>query len=380
MKEQILNKGRAIWGNKKARWPLLAAVGTLLVLLVVIMLARPKLEAEIGKVVRGNAVAAVYGTITVEPVNQVLVKSRTAGVIRELNAEEGETVQQGDVMAVITDEEQGTDLEEMKVELEAAQERLEIGPSASNELATKRQELERIEPLVEEGLIAPMELNRVRSQMEDLKRRVAQQLVELEQAVAVASTKYENARNRIEQGVIRAPIDGEVLEVFARLGETTLNNTQLFLVGSQATHLVAVVNEEDVGAIEEGMKAKVRLYSYGNRDFDAKVARKLSKGENQSFKVILNLTDPPREMLTGMTGEANIIIGNRDNTLMVPTRALRDGNLLYVVRRGKVRLQRVSTGYRNIEFCEILDGVSEGDKIILAEHDRFVEGDRVTAR
>lgn len=376
MKEKFLQ----IWRNKKLRWLLIAVMGLLLASVVMIPLMSSKKEAEIGQVVRGNAVAAVYGTVTVEPVNQVLVKSRTAGVIREINVDQGDVVEQGDVMARITDEEQGTNLEEMKVEMDAAAERLKIGPSSANELESRKQELERIRPLVEDGLISPMELNRVKSQVDDLQRRMAQELVELEQALAVAKTKYENAKNMIEQGMIRAPIGGEVLEVFARLGETTLNSSQLFLVGSKETHLVAVVNEEDVGGIRKGMAAKVRLYSYGNRDFDAKVFRTLPQAVNSSFEVILTLVDPPREMLSGMTGEANIIIGERDGALMVPTRALRDGNMLYVVRRGKVRLQRVSTGYRNIEFCEILEGVEEGEKIILSEHDRFLEGDRVAAQ
>lgn len=376
MKEKVLQ----IWNNKKLRWPILGGLGIVIVLLVLIPSLSSKKEAEIGRVVRGNAVAAVYGTVTVEPVNQVLVKSRTAGVIREINVDQGDVVEQGDVMARITDEEQGTDLEEMKVEMDAAARRLKIGPSSANELESRKQELERIRPLVTDGLISPMELNRVKSQVDDLQRKMAQELVELEQSLAVAKTKYENAQNRIEQGIIRAPISGEVLEVFARLGETTLDSSQLFLVGSQQTHLVAVVNEEDVGGIRKGMSAKVRLYSYGNRDFEAKVSRVLTKGVNQSFEVILNLVDAPREMLSGMTGESNIIIGERDNALMVPTRALRDGNLIYVVRRGKVQLQRVSTGYRNIEFCEILEGVEEGEKIILSEHDRFLEGDRVVAQ
>jgi len=143
--------------------------------------------------------------------------------------------------------------------------------------------------------------------------------------------------------------------------------------------LVAVVNEEDVGGINTGMTASVKLYSYGNQDFKAKVFRVGGSGENQSFEVYLELEDDSLSVLPGMTGESNIIIGKRDNTLMVPTRALRDGDLLYVVRRGKVQLQRVKTGYRNIEFCEVIEGVQEGDKIILSEQDRFREGDRVTA-
>ncbi len=374
LKEKFLT----FWNNKKLRWITLSILGLIVLALLLRPLLSPAEEAEIGTVVRGDAVAAVYGTVTVEPETEVLVKSRTSGVIKEISVEQTDVVKAGDLMAKIVDEELGTTLEEMKVDWESAQQRLKIGPTSANELKSRQQELERIRPLVSEGIIAPMELQRVQSVVEDLKRKVSQEVLEMEQAVAVAKTKYENAKNQIEQGQIRAPIDGNVLEVITRLGEVVLNQSQLFRVGSKETHLVAVVNEEDVGGVQEGMNASVRLYSYGSKDFQAKVFKKRSQGQNQSFEVILQLVNVPGEILPGMTGEANIIIGQRENTLMVPTRALRDGDLLYVVRKGKVRLQRVSTGYRNIEFCEILDGVQEGDKIILSEHDRFTEGVRVT--
>lgn len=352
-----------------------------LILLAVLLkpIVAPAQEAELGTVVRGDAIAAVYGTITVEPETEVLVKSRTSGVVREINVEQNDVVRAGDAMAKIADEELVTTLQEMKVELESAKQRLKIGPASANELKSRQLELERIAPLVREGIIAPMEMQRVQSVVDDLKRKVAQELVEMESEVNVAKSKFENANNQIEQGQIKAPIDGNVLEVITRLGEVVLNQSQLFVVGSKETHLVAVVNEEDVGGIKVGMAASVKLYSYGNRDFAAKVFRVGGSGQNQSFEVYLELNDESLNVLPGMTGESNIIIGKRDNTLMVPTRALRDGDLLYVVRRGKVRLQRVKTGYRNIEFCEIIDGVQEGERIILSEQDRFNEGDRVTA-
>lgn len=377
MMKETLSK---FWANKKLRWSTLSVLGVILLAVILRPIVLPAKKAELGTVVRGNAIAAVYGTITVEPVTEVLVKSRTSGVIKEINVEQTQIVKAGDVMAKIIDEELETTLEETKVDLESAEQRLKIGPSSANELKSRVLELERITPLVKEGIIAPMELQRVQSVVEDLKRKVAQEVNEMEQEVKVARTKFENAKNQIEQGVIRAPIDGQVLEVIARLGEVVLNQSQLFLVGSKETHLVAVVNEEDVGGLKEGMMASVRLYSYGSRDFQAKVTKIRSQGQNQSFEVILHLTDEVHDVLPGMTGEANIVIGQRENTLMVPTRAIRDGNLLYVIRGGKVHLERVTTGYRNIEFCEVLDGVREGERVILSDHDLFEKGERVTGR
>ncbi|MEM6823191.1 MAG: efflux RND transporter periplasmic adaptor subunit [Verrucomicrobiota bacterium] len=371
------DKLAAFWANKKARWISIGVAAFIFVSIIAVIVLSPVKEAELGRVIRDNAVAVVYGTITVEPVYQVLVKARSTGVVREIVVNEGDEVKKDEILAKIKDEEDGTSLEETLVDLESAKKRFTIGPTSANELVVKKQELQRIEPLVRDGLIAPLELARIKSQVEDLERRVAQEKLDLEQAVAIAETKFQNSKNKIEQGVIRSPINGEVLEMFTRLGEATLNQTQLFVVGSKNTHLVAVVNEEDVGAIEKGMSAIVRLYSYDNQDFEAKVEKVLKQAQNQSFEVILKMNNPPDELLSGMTGEVNIIVGSRNNTLMVPTRAIRQGNLLYVVRNGKVRIQKVSTGYRNIDFCEILDGVREGEAIIISDQDKYNEGDRV---
>ncbi|MEM6601664.1 MAG: biotin/lipoyl-binding protein, partial [Verrucomicrobiota bacterium] len=151
MKETVIQ----FWNNKKWRWATLSVMGLILLAVLLKPIVAPAQEAELGTVVRGDAIAAVYGTITVEPETEVLVKSRTSGVVREINVEQNDVVRAGDAMAKIADEELVTTLQEMKVELESAKQRLKIGPASANELKSRQLELERIAPLVREGIIAP---------------------------------------------------------------------------------------------------------------------------------------------------------------------------------------------------------------------------------
>ena len=83
------------------------------------------------------------------------------------------------------------------------------------------------------------------------------------------------------------------------------------------------------------MKAKIRLYAYQDRDLVGTLKKILPEGQdNQLYRVIFTLDEPPATLLPGMTGEMNIIIGEHQNTLTIPSRALRHGNKVLTVVNG----------------------------------------------
>src|SRR5205807_9099338 len=84
------------------------------------------------------------------------------------------------------------------------------------------------------------------------------------------------------------------------------------------------VNEEGVGAVKPGMKAKVQLYAYRTRPFTARVTsvQPAADPTSQRYTVVLEMGNPPDNLMVGMTGEMNIITGTHQNALLVPTRAL----------------------------------------------------------
>jgi multidrug efflux pump subunit AcrA (membrane-fusion protein) len=80
-----------------------------------------------------------------------------------------------------------------------------------------------------------------------------------------------------------------------------------------------------------------------------------------------------------MTGEMNIITGTHQNALLVPTRALLVDQAL-VVRRGIVQSSTVKAGFRTLDFTEALDGLKEGDRVIVSDQDKFRPGEAVRQR
>jgi len=77
-----------------------------------------------------------------------------------------------------------------------------------------------------------------------------------------------------------------------------------------------------------------------------------------------------------LTGEANIIVAERENTLIIPSRALL-GDRVYAVKNGKVDIRLVLKGYQGLHNVEVLEGLEEGELVIVEDLDRFKQGNKV---
>ncbi len=150
---------------------------------------------------------------------------------------------------------------------------------------------------------------------------------------------------------------------------------ELFTASSRKNYVRGEVNEEDIGEVKIGMRALLQVYAFRTRQFNAKVTAILPAAdpETQRYTVVLDLEDPPENLLAGMTGEMNIITGEHENALLVPTRGLIVDQAL-IVRGRIVQGRTVQVGYRTIDYSEILSGLEEGDHVIVSDQDKFRPG------
>ena len=96
----------------------------------------------------------------------------------------------------------------------------------------------------------------------------------------------------------------------------------------------------------------MRLYSYPDRNLMATVTQILPTANNERYTVTLTLDKVPPNLMAGMTGEMNIIAGQRDNALIIPSRALL-GDRVLVVKENVVKPRAVKVGFHNLEHAEI---------------------------
>jgi RND family efflux transporter MFP subunit len=334
-------------------------------------------EAEVAPVQRGSALQGVYGTVDVEPVTEAIVRTRNFGMLSAVKFKAGDNVRTGDVLVETSDESVQRQVDGLNSALAQAKVRQALGPASAEALKNQEIEVDKLKKLLDANDISPVEYEKAQNMLASLQEQVQKESLALNTDVENAERSRDAMNDQLGHDQITAPMDGVILDRYCNLGEYVPPQTQICRIGSAENQVVAQVNEEDVGYLEPGMKAKIRLYAHQDSDLVGTLKKILPQAENQVYRVLFSLDDPPDMLLPGMTGEMNIIIGERKNTLTIPSRAIRHGNVVLAVINGRVREMHVRTGFHTLERTEILEGLTEGTQVILSNQDLYKPGVRV---
>jgi RND family efflux transporter MFP subunit len=343
--------------------------------------------AEVATVHRGTAVSAVYGTVRIEPAFVVPVRAQNAGFIQLANEFSagrgaiGKSVSKGQLLASIADESTARQLKQARADLQAATERGKLPLPSQELLKAAEDNLHRLEQVVATGNVPAVDYEKSKSEVNRLRGAVENERIERDRNLQALEETQKKLESQMRNSEIRAPMDGLLTAVSTIDGELVAEGNQLFTVSSRKTYVRGEVNEEDVGAVKPGMKAKVQLYAYRNDIFGAKVSsiQPAADPDTQRYTVILEMEKPPDNLMTGMTGEMNIITGTHENALLVPTRAVLVDQAL-AVKRGIVQRRTIKPGFRTLDFTEVLGGLSAGERVVVSDQDRLKPGQPVRQR
>jgi RND family efflux transporter MFP subunit len=343
--------------------------------------------AEVVTVRRGNAISAVYGTVRIEPAFVVRIRAQNDGFIQLAEPFSagrgaiGKSVEKGQMLATIADEETARQLKQARADLQAAVDRAALPLPSSELLKAAEDNLQRLQKVVSSGNVPAVEYQKARSEANRLQGAVATERIERDRNLNSLEETTRKLEAQMKNAEVRSPIDGLLTNVQTIDGELVSDGNELFTVSSRNNYIRGEVNEEDVGEVKPGMKAKVQLYAYRTRSFTARVTsvQPAADPTTQRYTVVLEMENPPDNLMVGMTGEMNIITGTHDNALLVPTRALLVDQAL-VVKHGIVHSRTVGVGFRTLDFTEVTSGLDEGSHVIVSDQDKFHSGETVRQR
>jgi HlyD family secretion protein len=360
---------------------------------------RPR-TIEVVRAGRGTAVDAVYATGTVEAAERVTVKARVAGAIVELHAKEGARVTKGEILARIDARALRAELERANAESWAATRHAgDAAPRlaaleaqarvARAELEEAKSQRGRVVRLVEGDAATPADLERAETRVAVAEARLGANAdeqralrIDLAARVAGASAAAAETSARVADAEVRSPIDGVVLARTVEPGEVVSVNQPLLRVGD-VTDLVleCAVDEADVGRVAVGQKAAVALYAFPQQVFRGRVREVLPEADRakKAFVVKVVLDEPPPGLRSGMTAEVNVIVDERAGALLVPAEAVDAAGNAWVVNEGRAQRRAVRVGIRDLARAEVLDGIAEGEEVVVAEGHGLAEGARVRA-
>ena len=161
-------------------------------------------------------------------------------------------------------------------------------------------------------------------------------------------------------------MDGVVLRRDGEVGEiagTGANDVLLWVGQPSPLRVVAEVNEDDIARVKLGQRALLRHEGHSGAPLGATVESVTPKGDPQTktFRVYLALPgDTPLKI--GMSVEANIVVAEVKNVLLIPTEAVSD-KLVQVVVNGRLVRRPVETGIRGTRMTEIRSGLANSDRV-----------------
>lgn len=291
------------------------------------------IEVTTARVTVGDAAQVVYATGVVEPVVWSKVSSLLRKRIVDICRCEGKVVKKGEVLVKLDDVEERASMAEIAARREKV-----------------REDVERTKGLVERNVSSRVTYDEKLTQLYELDARIAAQ------------------QDRINHLELRAPMDGVVLRRDGEVGEIagTGNADVIFWVGQpKPLRIVADINEDDIARVRPGQKVLLRHESQGGKPLEAVVDSVTPKGDTttKTFRSYFRLPDDT-PLLIGMSVEANVVVREVKNTLLVPSDAVVAGRV-QLVEGGRIRTIDVKTGVVGQRVVEIVEGVKP-DQIVLS--------------
>ena len=171
-----------------------------------------------------------------------------------------------------------------------------------------------------------------------------------------------------------SPIDGTVIQRKIEPGQSFTANDALLVIADRLL-VEAQVDETDIALIRLRLPARILLDAYPGESVPASVGALAYEAKSVSnvttYTVDVVPARIPAQMRSGMTATVTFLIAAKDDVLRVPTHALRDGDgsktVLVPDVDGAPRDQAVETGLSDGRQTEILSGLSEGDKVLIAQ-------------
>ncbi|MDP9000305.1 MAG: efflux RND transporter periplasmic adaptor subunit [Myxococcota bacterium] len=350
-------------------------------------------------ITRGTAIDAVYATGTVEPFDRVIVKAKAAGSI-DLKVREGMHVKKGELLATVDSPALRYDLARGKADFWAASQQananapqlasLEAQARAiAAELNTVNGDRARTARLVESGSVAQTELDRLvdraaglRAQLDANSAQRRSLRIDLTARESGSSAAVDTLAARLADAEVRAPMDGVVLTRFVEPGEVAMVNSPLVKIGGVDNLILECsVDEADIGRVTVGKKVVISLYAFPQTIGQGEVFEILPDADRakKSFVTKVKFVDPPAGLRSGMTAEANVIIDQRPDSLLVPAEAVDSSGAVLLVEGRHVHRRHPTLGVRDMLRVEVIDGLHEGDQVVVSDGAKLKEDARAKA-
>lgn len=330
---------------------------------------------------RGDFTEAVEASGAAKPVTSVVVNPEVGGTIESVNVAEGDTVQEGDVLLTVKNDELDKAIRDAEMGVRDARLGVNQAWATYNEACSKYNNW--IPTYDKDGNETGSEREGDANSVEEAERGIER----ANNSLSDAQEAYNIAVANAEKRTVRAPKSGSVVVMNAQVGASTdsaANAGGLIQIADLSQMTVKVqVNEVDISRVSVGQMAKATFSALPGVELDAQVTRIATvagSGEDSygygggvvTYDVSLLIPQPAAELKPGMTANVQIMLQSVPDTLMVPSScvAIEEAGGSYVMvvtdyETGAVERRSVTVRASDQTTSAIEGDVSEGDEVLL---------------
>ncbi|MGA9068912.1 MAG: efflux RND transporter periplasmic adaptor subunit [Terracidiphilus sp.] len=360
---------------------------------------------KIAKVTRGDVARSVVATGKIQPITKVEVKSKASGIVEKLYVDINNQVHKGQELAQLDQQEIVAQVEAQRAQLSAAEanvatyeaniEQDKVNANAPD-LPMYKATLDRNKEMQKEGVVSRQALDDANkdylaalTRRDNSKAQIGVDTARLKQAraqVQQAQAGLKQLEEQLSYTTIVAPMDGVILSRDVEIGDAV---SSILVLGSTATlvmtegdinevYVQGKVDEADIAHVYMAQPARIKVESFRDRVFNGKVTKiaplGVEKDNVTTFEVRVSIDNPGGELKANMTANAEIILDEHKNVLMVPESAVMYDNQKNASveipdkkqKEGKRKVP-VKVGISNGSVTELLSGLMEGDQVVLQQ-------------
>ena len=315
----------------------------------------------------------IVSNTTLEAIRKVTVYARLNAIVEEIMVEEGVVVREGDILLRLEDREVQNEYEQASIAVDEAKLGLQ---QAEIKVQFSLANYERALDLFQQKLISKQEIDQVSltDRIDGLAVETAQQRLEAAQA------QLRSATIQLEFTEIPSPIDGVITERLVEVGDRVNGNEEVFGVEEFPPLWARIfVPERDLPQLKVAQKARVRVETFPEQDFEAAIMmiNPTIDATSGTVKVTLEMRQTD-QLRPGMFGTVYIATETRPNAIVIPKKAIlreRDEDRAFVVTaENLVEKREVVIGFSEEDRVEILEGIQDGEAVVTVGYEGLSDG------
>ena len=330
-----------------------------------------KVSFETAKVEKKNIHTSITATGTIEPVTSVTVGTQVSGIVSKLYVDYNSVVKKGQIIAELDKTNLTSELNTAKANLASAQSTLDY----------EKANHDRYKTLFDKGLVSANDYENARLSYEKAR-----------QTVTSSRESVRKAQTNLGYATITSPIDGVVLSKSVEEGQTvaaSFNTPELVTIAQDLTDMrvIADIDEADIGGVKEGQRVTFTVDAFPEDSFEGQVTQVRQQATTESnvvtYEVVISAPNNDLKLKPGLTANVTIYTLELNNTLAVPSKALRftpneallskgeqiadcEGDHKIWTKEGNTfKAYKVETGTSNGILTEIKSGIKEGTEVLV---------------